>query len=76
MYMSERLQFAFVYKKPPIFDNSLNDHAYSILEKAPIFMMLFAYWQLGNRQMFFNEVEVKQNQRDIVRDGHKFFNFS
>ena len=25
--------------------------------------------------MFFNEVEVKQNQRDIVKDGHHLFNF-
>ena len=49
MYCSERLAFAFIYKKPPIFDNSLTEQAYSILEGAPIFMMGFTYWQLGNR---------------------------
>ena len=55
MYVTERLQFAYFYKKPPLMDNKLNESSLSILQFAPIGMLLLGYWQLGNRQQFFNE---------------------
>ena len=54
--VTEKWQFAYFYQQPPLIDNKLNDRALKILEWAPIMMLVFGYWQLGNRQMFFNEV--------------------
>lgn len=49
MYIIEKLQFAYFYRQPPLLDNSLNDSSLRILQKAPLFMLCFGYWQLGNR---------------------------
>jgi len=65
MYVSQRFAFAFIYKKPAFekgFNNDLNDMVMMILEQAPIVMIIFTYWQLGNRQMFYNEVALKDYQ--------------
>lgn len=57
-------------------DNQLNDRALSILMVAPIMMMSFGYWFLGNRQMFFNEhVDVQYANGSKLVD-HAAFDFS
>ena len=55
IYCSERFLMAYFYRQPPLLDNKINIRALEILNWAPVFMMLSAYWQLGNRQMFFGE---------------------
>ena len=57
MYIAEKLQFAYFYKQPPMMDNKLNDRALQIMGWAPLLLFFFGYWQLGNRQQFFNETE-------------------
>lgn len=54
MYITERLQFAWFYKKPPMMGNVLNEASLGILRKGPIGMILVGYYMLGNRQMFHN----------------------
>lgn len=49
MYMVERLCLTYFYKKPPMFDEKLNESALGMLKWAPVFMMLFGYWTMGNR---------------------------
>ena len=57
-------------------DNQLNDRALSILMFAPIMMLSFGYWFLGNRQMFFNEhLDIEYANASKLTD-HKAFNFS
>jgi len=68
--------YAYYYKKPAIFNNDLNDKVYRVLEKAPLIMIVFMYWMLGNRQMFYNEVELRTNFNDILRPNHNWFDFS
>lgn len=77
MYVVERLQFAYFYKQPPLMDNSLNDRALKILHYAPVAMMLFGYWQFGNRQMFFNEVTKIEHASEEPVTNHRilYFNF-
>lgn len=59
MYITERLQIVYFYREPPMIDNQLNDRAVEILMFAPLIMLSFGYWMLGNRQMFYNEhIEV------------------
>jgi len=55
MYITERLQFAWFYKKPPMMGNILNEKSLGVLLKAPIGMAITGYYMLGNRQMFHNE---------------------
>jgi hypothetical protein len=49
IYITERCQFAFFYRQPPLFDNGLNDRALQILSYAPVVIICMAYWQFGNR---------------------------
>ena len=44
MYICERFQFAYFYKRPPMIGNSLNAIGLSTLMWAPIFMLSFGYW--------------------------------
>ena len=75
MYICEKLQFAYFYREPPMFDNRLNDRALSILFFAPIMMLLFGYWQLSNRQMFHNENVERYHQNLPVLIKHQLIDF-
>ena len=44
----ERVTLAYSYRKPPMFDDALNKAALRMLKVAPLFMMMFGYWALGN----------------------------
>ena len=49
MYICEKLQLAYYYRKPPIYDGSLTNDSLSILMFAPVFLLIFGYWVMGNR---------------------------
>jgi hypothetical protein len=44
----ERLTLAYSFRKPPMFDDLLNQKAIRYMKVAPLFMMLFGYWIMGN----------------------------
>lgn len=73
LYITEQYQFAYIYRKPPMFGNRLNDGALSVIQNSTIMMLLFGYWQLGNRQMFFNQISSINYQTDIIDPQHKLF---
>jgi len=50
LYIIDKLQFAYFYKRPPMIGNALNDRGLGTFLYAPLFMMAFGYWQLSNRQ--------------------------
>lgn len=54
LLITEKILFAYFYRKPPMYDNKMNDGALKILQFVPLFMLSFGYWQLGNREIFFN----------------------
>ena len=54
LYFTEKLMFAYFYKKPPMYGNKINDGILSILKWAPSLMLFFSYWAFGNREIFFN----------------------
>jgi hypothetical protein len=39
-----------------MFDEKLNNSALSTLKWAPIFMMAFGWWTMGNQQIFYNKI--------------------
>ena len=51
-YVVERLLLTYYYKKPPMYDEKLNNTALAWAKYAPILMMAFGYWIMGNKQIF------------------------
>jgi hypothetical protein len=49
IYIFETIILAYYFRKPPLFDNELNNKAMSILKVAPLATLLMGYWLLGNR---------------------------
>ena len=76
MYISERYLFAYYYRKPPIIGGGMNDGALTLLTYAPIVMIAFGYWQLGNRQIFFNEPQPIILKSEAYNPQHKLFDYS
>ena len=76
MYISERYLFAYYYRKPPLYGPAMHNGALKILYYAPYFMIFFGYWQLGNRQIFFNEPQPKVTARQSYDPQHKLFDYS
>ena len=64
MYICEKIQFAYLYRKPPLLDNKLNELALKALRFAPVIMFMTGFWQFGNRQIFFDEVNQKVMMND------------
>jgi len=69
-YIVERVCLAYSYRLPPSFDDALNKSALYIMKFAPLTMMVFGYWVMGNRQIFKNEIEGRTYKTDPVRTNH------
>mmetsp|Transcript_39255 Transcript_39255/g.37673 ORF Transcript_39255/g.37673 Transcript_39255/m.37673 type:complete len:291 (-) Transcript_39255:46-918(-) len=69
-YIAEKLCITYFFKKPPMFDEKLNASALDMMKWAPAFMMLFGYWVLGNRQIFYNRVVAKTYRSDPTLSTH------
>lgn len=65
-YLHERITLAYSYRNPPMYDDLLNSRAIETLKIAPLFMLLFGFWIMGNRQIFSNEVVGRQYRTDPV----------
>ena len=72
----ERLALAYSYRKPPMFDDQLNRAALSYLKLAPLIMMLFGYWCLGNNQIFGDLVSGRLQKTDPVITNHSGIDIS
>jgi hypothetical protein len=70
LYSVEKIFITYVYKKPPMYDDKLNNAALSILKWAPFFMMAFGYWIMGNKQIFSNVVYPVRLKNDAITTGH------
>lgn len=70
LYTTERLTITYFYRKPPMYDEKMNEAAIGILKWAPFFMMLFGFWQMGNMQIFSKEISAKDFQPDPVTTNH------
>jgi hypothetical protein len=65
LLITEKICFAYFYQKPPVFGNVMLNGALQSLGRAPFLMLIFGYWQLGNRQIFFNESDKIDKENDI-----------
>jgi hypothetical protein len=73
VYATEKLLFAYVYRKPKLYGINLNNSTIEIMTWCPYLFLCFTYWMLGNRQIFFNETKEVINSRDIIDPMHKIF---
>lgn len=48
IYVAERIQLAYYFKQPPLYDDRLSKRALTQLQFAPAFMMTLGYWFLSN----------------------------
>ena len=55
-YLCEKLLLTYYYQKPPMYDEKLNSTALSWAKYAPLLMMSFGYWIMGNKQIFSNTI--------------------
>jgi hypothetical protein len=44
LYVTEKLTITYYYKKPPMYDEKMNEAALGILKWAPFFMVIFGFW--------------------------------
>jgi hypothetical protein len=74
-YVCQRMQFAYFFKQPPLMDNNLNDNSLAILQIAPLFMCLIGFWQISNRQIFFNQASEINFAKEVAHPQHGFFDW-
>ena len=65
-YFVERVCLAYSYRLPPSFDDALNKSALYIMKFAPLSMMMFGFWVMGNNQIFSNVVIPRTSKTDPV----------
>lgn len=71
-YAMERLQLAYSYQVPPMYDESLNRTAIKYLLFAPFMYLTIGYWMLDNVQIFNNRVYFRENFNQHEPTGHDF----
>jgi len=76
LYTVERLLITYFYRKPPMFDEKLNESAISKLKYAPVFMMFFGYWCLSNVQLFTNHSGKITSTLVPVNTYHTMWSFN
>ena len=47
-YICEKILFAYIYRKPPMYGNQINDGCIGVLKQAPLMMMVVQYWAFTN----------------------------
>ena len=65
VYASEKILFAYIYRKPKLYGINLNNSTIEIMTWCPYLSLCFTYWMIGNRQIFFNETHEITNSNDI-----------
>eukprot|EP00117_Sycon_ciliatum_P041124 scpid37102/ scgid30137/ len=76
LYLVEKYTITYFFRKPPMFDEKLNESSISKMKWAPIFMMFFGFWCLSNKQIFTNEAYPIFKTTEAVETGHKMWSFA
>lgn len=70
LYINERLLICYYYREPPTFDEKMTLMTLEITKYVPLMMLPFAFWQLGNRQIFDDKVYEIEFKQDVMLSGH------
>ena len=55
-YITEKFLITYYYQKPPVYDDKLNKSSLALMAGAPLFMLVFGYWCMGNMQIFTDQL--------------------
>ena len=73
LYCMEKLMLHYSYREPPMYDESLNKNALSILTIAPLLFLSFGYWMLSSKQLLSNSFLQVINAADSPRESYHLF---
>ena len=74
LYYVQKLSIIYYCKEPPSYNEKLNKTAIKIMVWAPMFMYLFGYWMMSNRQIFTNHVVLNdQANPSYEKTDHTLF---
>jgi hypothetical protein len=73
VHITEKILFAYIYKKPLEYGDKLNDGTLQAIQACPYFLLAFTYWMLGNRQIFYDEAKELETRREAVDPMHQLF---
>lgn len=51
-YVFDRLLIPYYYRMPPTYDDKLNQATLDTMKYAPLLLLFFGYWCMGNMQIF------------------------
>ena len=69
-YIFEKLIVVFYHRKPPMYDDTLNNLSVQLLKWGAFTYALMSYWMISNRQMFANVITPLEYQNDIEEYMH------
>ena len=70
LYINERLLACYYYREPPTFDEEMTLMTLDLTKYVPLIMLPFAFWALGNRQIFDDKVHEIVYKQDVRLSGH------
>lgn len=70
LYINERLLVCYYYREPPAFDEKMTMLTLDIGKWVPYVMLPMAFWQLGNRQIYENEIQQIDFKTDVRLSSH------
>ncbi len=72
-YITEKFLITYYYQKPPVYDDKLNKSSLALMAGAPLFMLVFGYWCMGNMQIFALKVSPLVNQSIPLETHHNMW---
>ncbi|CAI2376938.1 unnamed protein product [Moneuplotes crassus] len=72
-YIFDKVAVAYYHRKPPLYDDTLNNVSVHIMKWGAAFYLCLCYWVVSNRQMFGNVLEPKHYQEEIDIYHHYIF---
>lgn len=72
-YIIDKLLVVYYHRKPPMYDDTLNNLSVQFLKWGGFIYLAISYWMISNRQMFGNDLTEKAYQ-DEIDEYHHYFN--
>lgn len=70
-WIAERIVVAYFCRLPPALDNKLTNNAIDKLKYAPLLMIFNGYWMISNKQIFTNNIILKDTSEQLTMfSGH------
>ena len=75
LYATNRLCLAYFNRRPPVYDQKMNNTTLKLLGVAPLLYICMGAWVYSNEQTFFNNVHINQNSDLFMPADHSFSDF-